>query len=59
MDAPRLDLLSEQLTKFVTLLSQMLEKDPEAVANLAANVSRLAKTMDEVLTWMTPRPWRP
>lgn len=50
VDAPRLDLLSEQLTKFVTLLSEMLERDPEAVTNLAANVSRLAKTLDEVLS---------
>ncbi|RKG96571.1 MCE family protein [Corallococcus sp. CA053C] len=50
VDAPRLDLLSEQLTKFVTLLSEMLERDPEAVTNLAVNVSRLAKTLDEVLS---------
>lgn len=50
VDAPRLDLLSEQLSRFVTMLSEMLEKDPEAVTGLAANVSRLAKTLDEVLS---------
>jgi phospholipid/cholesterol/gamma-HCH transport system substrate-binding protein len=49
-DAPRLDLLAEQLSRFVEMLSAMLEKDPEAVTGLAANVSRLARTLDEVLS---------
>lgn len=49
-DAPRLDLLAEQLSRFVEMLSAMLEKDPEAVTGLAANVSRLARTLDEMLS---------
>ncbi len=49
-DAPRLDVLAEQLTRFVDLLSQMLEEDPEAIRGLAANVSRLARTLDRLLT---------
>ncbi len=49
-DAPRLDVLAEQLTRFVDLLSQMLEEDPEAIRGLAANVSRLARTLDQLLT---------
>jgi len=49
-DAPRLDLLAEQLSRFVDVMSRMLEKDPDAVTNLVVNVSRLTKTLDEVLT---------
>ncbi|NVJ09247.1 MCE family protein [Myxococcus sp. AM001] len=49
-DAPRLDVVAEQLTRFVDLLSQMLEEDPEAIRGLAANVSRLARTLDQLLT---------
>lgn len=49
-DAPRLDLLAEQLARFVEILSAMLEKDPEAVTELASNVSRLTKTLDRMLT---------
>ncbi|MFP2963804.1 MlaD family protein [Myxococcus sp. 1LA] len=49
-DAPRLDVLAGQLTRFVDLLSQMLEEDPEAIRGLAANVSRLARTLDQMLT---------
>ncbi|MCP3103647.1 MlaD family protein [Myxococcus sp. K15C18031901] len=48
-DAPRLDILAEQLSRFVDVMSRMLEKDPDAVTNLVSNVSRLTKTLDEVL----------
>lgn len=50
VDAPRLDVLAEKLSGFVETLSAMLEKDPEAVTDLVSNVSRLTRTLDEVLT---------
>ncbi|AKF81583.1 MlaD family protein [Myxococcus faecalis] len=49
-DAPRLDLLAEKLSRFIEMFSEMLEKDPEAVTGLVANISRLTRTLDEVLT---------
>lgn len=49
-DAPRLDLLAEHLSRFVEMMSGMLEKDPEAVTGLVTNVSRLSRTLDELLT---------
>ncbi|AGC45285.1 Mce family protein [Myxococcus stipitatus DSM 14675] len=50
VDAPRLDVLAEKLSGFVETLSAMLEKDPEAVTDLVANVSRLTRTLNEMLT---------
>ena len=49
-DAPRLEVVMQQIARFLDTMSAMLEKDPEAVRNLAANVSRLAGTLDTLLT---------
>ena len=49
-DAPRLDLVAEQLMTFLDAASGVLEKDPEGVRDLAGNVSRLTGTLETVLT---------
>jgi phospholipid/cholesterol/gamma-HCH transport system substrate-binding protein len=49
MDAPRLDLVAQQLSAFLDVASGALADDPEGLRNLAANVSRLTTTLDTVL----------
>ncbi len=48
-DAPRLDLVAQQLSAFLDVASGALAEDPEGLRNLAANVSRLTTTLDGVL----------
>lgn len=48
-DAPRLDMIAQQLAQFLDSMSAMLGKDPEGVTNLVTNVARLARTLDEVV----------
>ena len=49
-DAPRLDLVAQQLSAFLDVASAALAKDPEGVENLAGNISRLTGTLDAMLT---------
>jgi phospholipid/cholesterol/gamma-HCH transport system substrate-binding protein len=49
-DAPRLDLVTQQLSAFLDLASTALAEDPEGLKNLAGNVSRLTGTLEDVLT---------
>jgi phospholipid/cholesterol/gamma-HCH transport system substrate-binding protein len=49
-DAPRLDLVALQLSTFLDAASGALAKDPEAIQNLAGNVSRLTGTLEAVLS---------
>ncbi|QRN93033.1 MCE family protein [Archangium violaceum] len=48
-DAPRLDLVAQQLSAFLDVASGALADDPEGLRKLAANVSRLTTTMESVL----------
>ncbi len=48
-DAPRLEEIALQLTRILNIFSAMLDKDPEAVEGLAANISRLARTLEAVV----------
>jgi phospholipid/cholesterol/gamma-HCH transport system substrate-binding protein len=48
-DAPRLDLVAQQLSAFLDVASGALADDPEGLQQLAANVSRLTSTLDTVL----------
>ena len=48
-DAPRLDLVAQQLSAFLDMASGALADDPEGLQKLAANVSRLTSTLDTVL----------
>jgi phospholipid/cholesterol/gamma-HCH transport system substrate-binding protein len=48
-DAPRLDLVAQQLSAFLDVASGALADDPEGLQKLAANVSRLTSTLDTVL----------
>jgi phospholipid/cholesterol/gamma-HCH transport system substrate-binding protein len=49
-DAPRLDLVAQQLSAFLDVASGALADDPEGLRKLAANVSRLTSTLDTVLS---------
>jgi phospholipid/cholesterol/gamma-HCH transport system substrate-binding protein len=49
-DAPRLDLVAQQLSAFLDVASGALADDPEGLQKLAANVSRLTSTLDTVLS---------
>ena len=53
-DAPRLDVVALQLTSFLDAASKALEKDPEGLMGLAANVSTLSRNLNEVLTENRP-----
>ena len=48
-DAPRLDIVALQLSSFLDAASRALEKDPEGLMGLAANVSALSRNLNEVL----------
>lgn len=49
-DAPRLDLVAQQLSEFLNVASGALAQDPEGLKNLGANVSRLTTTLESVLS---------
>ncbi|MCC6335126.1 MAG: MCE family protein [Myxococcales bacterium] len=49
-DAPRLDVVSNRLAHFLDAASDVLEKDPEALAKLFHGVAGLTTTVDGVLT---------
>ena len=49
-DAPRLDVVSNRLAHFLDAASDILEKDPEAIAKLFRGVAGLTNTVDGVLT---------
>ncbi|WNG37267.1 MCE family protein [Archangium violaceum] len=48
-DAPRLDLVAQQLSAFLDVASGALAEDPQGLQTLASNVSRLTGTLDGVL----------
>jgi len=49
-DAPRLDVVSNRLAMFLDAATEVLEKDPEALAKLFRGVGGLTTTVDGVLT---------
>ena len=49
-DAPRIDLVSNRLAKFLEVIGGALEKDPGAISGLIGGVSGLTRTVDGVLT---------
>jgi phospholipid/cholesterol/gamma-HCH transport system substrate-binding protein len=49
-DAPRLDLVAQQLSEFLDVASSALAKDPEGLKNLGANVSKLTTTLESMLS---------
>lgn len=50
IDAPRIDIVSNRLAKFLDSASKVLESDPEAVAKLVNGFGGLTTTVDGVLT---------
>lgn len=50
IDAPRLDLVAQQLSAFLDVASGALAEDPEGMRKLAGNVSRLTGTLEGVLS---------
>ncbi|MCA2981066.1 MAG: MCE family protein [Myxococcaceae bacterium] len=50
VDAPRIDIVSNRLAKFLDSASRVLESDPEAVAKLVNGFGGLTTTVDGVLT---------
>lgn len=49
-DAPRIDVVSNRLAKFLDSASKVLEHDPDAIANLVRGVGGLTTTVDGVIT---------
>ena len=49
VDAPRIDIVSNELARFMQIVSSTLEKDPEAVGRLISGVSSLTHDVDGVL----------
>ncbi|MGV3621409.1 MAG: MlaD family protein [Archangium sp.] len=49
-DAPRLDVVSNRLARFLDAASKVLEEDPEAISKLVNGVGGLTTTVDGVLT---------
>jgi phospholipid/cholesterol/gamma-HCH transport system substrate-binding protein len=49
-DAPRLDVVSNRLAKFLDVASQTLEKDPEAMSRFIGGIGGLSTTFEGVLT---------
>jgi phospholipid/cholesterol/gamma-HCH transport system substrate-binding protein len=50
IDAPRIDVVSNRLAKFLDSASKVLESDPEAVSKLVNGFGGLTTTMDGVLS---------
>lgn len=50
IDAPRIDLISNRLAKFLDVMGNALEKDPDGIGNLVHGISSLTHTVDGVLT---------
>ncbi len=50
IDAPRIDIVSNRLAKFLDSASKVLESDPEAMAKLVNGFGGLTSTVDGVLT---------
>ncbi len=50
MDAPRIDIVSNRLARFLETASKVLESDPEALSKLFKGVGGLTQTMDGVMT---------
>ncbi len=50
VDAPRIDIVSNRLAKFLDSASKVLERDPEAMTKLVAGFGGLTNTVDGVLT---------
>lgn len=50
IDAPRIDIVSNRLAKFLDSASKVLESDPEAVSKLVHGIGGLSSTVDGVLT---------
>jgi len=50
LDAPRIDVVSNKLARFLESASKVLENDPDAIAHFVSGVSGLTHTVDGVLT---------
>jgi phospholipid/cholesterol/gamma-HCH transport system substrate-binding protein len=50
MDAPRIDIVSNRLARFLETASKVLESDPDAISKLLKGVGGLTQTMDGVMT---------
>ena len=50
IDAPRIDLVSNKLARFLESASAVLDKDPEALQRLVSGITGLSRTVDGVLT---------
>ncbi|HEX8698882.1 MAG TPA: MlaD family protein [Myxococcaceae bacterium] len=48
-DAPRLDMIAQQLNRLLNAMSGMLDEDPQQLSGLVTNVARLARTLDTML----------
>ena len=49
-DAPRIDLVSNRLAKFLEVIGGAIEKDPEALTGLIGGISGLTRSVDGVVT---------
>jgi phospholipid/cholesterol/gamma-HCH transport system substrate-binding protein len=49
-DAPRIDLVSNRLARFLEVVGDALEKDPEVITKLLGGVSGLTRTVDGVVS---------
>ncbi len=49
-DAPRIDVVSNRLARFLEAASSVLEKDPEAITRFVGGISSLTTTVDGVIT---------
>lgn len=49
IDAPRIDIVSNRLARFLEAASGLLEKDPEALQTLVHGISGLTRTVDSVM----------
>lgn len=50
LDAPRIDIVSNKLARFLEASSKVLENDPDAIAHFVTGISGLTHTVDGVLT---------
>ncbi len=50
LDAPRIDLVSNKLARFLEASSKVLENDPDAISHFVSGISGLTHTVDGVLT---------
>ncbi len=49
LDAPRIDVVSNRLARFLEAITRSLDENPDAVAHLVKNVTGLAQSLDGVI----------